>query len=366
MNEENSEDTKIGPDADTKHPAGRFTFSADTVKPMLALQVTSGKLREDESDLVWWFFSYCKSNSLTTKEAGRELGYDSGSTIYHLFNGSYGAKLDNIVNKIRKFKKLYEEREVYRNIDFVETSIAETVWSVCKAALVTQSIAYIVGDTQIGKSDALMEYARRNNHGQTKYIRMPASAGVQLFAKEVARACFVAPDTSFENLRDSIFKAIDNKTLVIIDEAHQAFLSYQKSSQIKVMEFIREIYDRRKCGMVLCGTQVLQEEVQSGKQARMLRQIDRRGIIRVQLPLIPPSADIEKIAAAFGLPPPTGAHAELVKDMIHSSGLGKFIKFLQAGASRAAKEKQKTTWDHVQISHDIIVRLSKPKEEKKS
>ena len=118
-------------------------------------------------------------------------------------------------------------------------------------ALISQTIVLMYGDSQIGKTTALEEYARRHNHGQTKYIRLPASAGVQLCAKEIAKACFVSTSSSFEGLRDRILKAIDDKNLIIIDELHQSFMSYQKQSQIKVLEFIREIYDRTQCGMVL-------------------------------------------------------------------------------------------------------------------
>ena len=341
------------------HPNARFNVGADEVKPMLRDKVESKEITQAQSDMIWWFYSLCKDHNWTMAEAGRELGYDSGSTIWHLFHGTYGAKYDSIVVKIERYKRIYEERSSYRDLSFIQTSISKRVFEVCHAALISQSVAYIFGDPQIGKTEALKEYARQNNHGQTKYVRLPASAGVQLVAKEIARACYVSPNTSFEHLRDSILEAIDDRTLVIVDEAHQSFLSYQKSSQVKVYEFLREIYDRTHCGMVLCGTKVLKDELQVGKLSFMLRQMERRGIIQVQLPDIPPKRDLDTIAKAFGLEPSEGESAEVVKDMIHRSGLGKYVKFLQAATRMAKKDNKKVSWDHFIRAHDIIARLSK-------
>jgi DNA transposition AAA+ family ATPase len=244
-------------------------------------------------------------------------------------------------------------------LDFVETSIWRACEKVCTHALVTNTVAFIFGDSQIGKTTALEEFARRNNHGQTKLIRMPASAGVQLFMKEMAKACFVSPDSCFEKLRDRVLNAIDDKTLVIIDEVHQIFTSYQHSSTIKVAEVIREIYDRTHCGMVLVGTNVLKDELTHGKLAAILEQLRRRGTIPLQLPSYPPKADLDKIARKFGLAPADGIAAEVVKDMILTSGLGMYIKFLQSASMMAGREGRKPSWDHFVQAHDIIAKLSR-------
>lgn len=349
--------------ADTQVPQkwknAHFTLSADVVMPALARSVERGSFTQYQADLIKWFFALCREEDWTVAQAARELGYDSPSTLWKIFNGAYEAKPDNICAQIEKFKKLYTERAGYRDPGFIDTSIAKRIFQVCNAAMVSQTIAFIFGDSQIGKTRALVEYQRRNNHGQTKYVRMPASAGVQLVAKEIARACYVSPRTSFENMRDSILRAVDAQTLMIIDEGHQAFLSYQRSSQVKVFEFLREIYDRTNCGMVICGTNVLRDEMQTGRLALMLKQLDRRGIIRVSLPAAPPQKDIDAVARSFGLEPAEGDAAEIVKDMIHVSGLGKFVKFLQAASSLASKEGKRLSWDHYVRAHDIIAKLSR-------
>ena len=44
--------------------------------------------------------------------------------------------------------------------------------------------------------------------------------------------------------------------------------------------------------------------------------------------------------------------------MIHKSGLGMYVKYLQAANRMAGKEQKKLTWEHFIQAHDIIQKLS--------
>ncbi len=334
-----------------------INISADTVKKALAANTTSGAITQEQSDLIWWFYCHARAEGFTLTSAAANIGRDS-TTVYRVWSGTYQAKYEHVCKDIARFRRLAEDRGKRMKLDFVETSIWRSIDRVCYAALVSQAVAFIYGDPQIGKTASLTEHARRNNHGQTKYMRMPAAAGVQLFMKELARACYVSPNSCFEHVRDRVFGAIDDKTLIIIDEVHQAFLSYQKSSQVKVLEVIREIYDRTHCGMVLCGTNVFKREIQEGKIALILDQLRQRGTIKLQLPKHPPKSDVDKIAKHFGLPAPEGAAYDVIKDMLYTSGLGMFIQFLHAGATLASKQDKAMSWEHFIQAHDIINKLS--------
>ena len=103
---------------------------------------------------------------------------------------------------------------------------------------------------------------------------------------------------------------------------------------------------------------MFKSEVQTGKLSLMLEQLRRRGTIKLQLPKAPPKADLDRIAKRFGLEPAEGLAAEVIKDMIHSSGLGMYVKFLQNAAMMASKQKQKLSWEHFVQAHDIIQKLS--------
>jgi DNA transposition AAA+ family ATPase len=343
--------------AATDAAASPITMSADVVKQALRQQLDAGQITAEQEELLWWSYCHARQQGWDLKEAARQFAKDT-TTLYRVWAGKYGARLDSICADLASLRRLFEERATRTDIGFVETSVWRIIEKTCTAAHVSQTVAWVFGDSQVGKTTALMEYARRNNHGLTRYVRMPASAGVQLVMKEIARCCYISPHSSFESLRDRVLNSIDQRTLLIFDEMHQAFLSYQSGSTIKVFEVVREIYDRTGCGMVLCGTNTLRRELLEGKLAAVLEQLRRRGTIQVRLPASPPKADLDRIAKRFGLLPADGVAAEVVCDMIHQSGLGMYLKFLQAASQMAAREKRKLSWDHFVQAHDIIRRLS--------
>lgn len=335
----------------------RINISGDTVKQSLAVQVAAGEIDHDQADLIMWFYCFCRDRNWTIKESAAQIGFDS-TTLWRVWQGKYGASLENVCAKISRVRDVESQRSDVIRLDFVETSAWKTINSICQNALASQSIAFVFGESQIGKTTCLERYAAEHNHGATKYVRMPASSGIRLFAQEFARSCYVSPDQSFENLRDRILRAIDSRTLVIVDELHQVFTSYQKGSAIKVLEFIREVYDRTRCGMVLCGTDVLAYELQRGKLALLLKQFNRRGLMKVHLPARTPQADLVLVASKFGLPAPDQTAQKIIATMIADNGLGMYIKFLQAAATKARKQKKPVTWDHFVDAYDIIQRLS--------
>lgn len=340
-----------------KRDNSNLNISGDTVKLALEELTRKGDCTEDQRGTIWWFYAHCRDQGFDLKESAALISKDS-TTVYRVFRGQYGASLENICQEIERYRKIYEERSLIQNLEFVETSVWKIIDKVCTATFNSQTISRIYGDSQIGKTTCLEEYARRNNHGQTKLIRMPASAGVQLFMREVAEACFVSNHSCFEKLRERVLNAIDDKTLLIFDEMHQPFLSYQHGSTIKVFEVIREIYDRKKCGIVLVGTNTLKKEFYTGSLAPVFEQIRRRGTIEVDLKSRIPKDDLDKIARRFGLPAAEGIALEVIRDMITRSGLGMYIKFLQSASVMANKQKRKLCWDHFVQAHDIMEKLS--------
>jgi DNA transposition AAA+ family ATPase len=364
--------------------AGRdaINISGDTVTTKTA------HLDDEERSLVRWAYDYARDNDWGWNLAAKELGVSS-TTLYRIWVDKYrhqmvqkdsaGNKvphpkagerisLSSICETLADRKRLFDERATLRKVPFVETSVFKTIDKICEEALLSQTVAMIYGESQIGKTESLEEHRRRNNHGQTIYVRLPASAGVQLVMKEVAKACRVSPDSSFEHLRDRVHKAIDGTKLLIIDELHEVFECYQKKSIVRVLEVIREIFDRTKCGLVLCGTRVFRENLETGHYAQFLKQLRRRGVLEAQLPDVAPVPDLNAFAAAYGLPPlkvvykekklvGQDAAADLVLAIAKEYGLGRYIKTLARGARRATKKTQRYTWDHFLQAYDFVARL---------
>lgn len=317
------------------------------------------ELPEAQRDALRWLYAYSRENGWNLTRLAEETKI-SATTLYRAFTGKYQAKLDNVIERITSYRRLAEERGTMGDAPFAMTSIARKIDRTCEWALISQSIAFIFGNRGLGKTLAFERRRETHNHGQTKLIRMPASAGVQLMMKEIAKACYLSPNSCFDNLRERVLQAIDHTNLLIIDELHQVFLSYQKGSAIKCLEVIREIHDRTKCGMVLCGTTQLKKEIQLGQHAELLEQFTDRGVLKVQLPTRLPRADVLLIAAGYGLDDePTGSAADVVNELMEARSLRKFGKLLQAAKRLASKEGSAVKWSHFVKAHDILAKLER-------
>jgi DNA transposition AAA+ family ATPase len=324
-------------------------------------------LPEDQRALVRWSFDYAREKGWSWAETSHQFNC-SRTTLYRVWADKYryDAKhpragervpLDSLCADLVKVRRKMEELDAIGRLPFVETSAWHKINKVCETAMDSNSVAMIYGESQIGKTECLNEFRRRNNHGTTKLVRMPASAGVQLVMREFARACRISPESNFDKLRDRVFRAVDHTNLVLVDEVHQAFVSYQRTATLKVMEVMRELHDRTGCALVLCGTRVWRDQLETGPYAQFLKQLRRRGALELQLPDSAPVADLVLIARHYGLPAPTGDASELVNAINAEFGLGRFIKFLGIGARHALKRKEKYQWDHFMRAYDILAKL---------
>jgi DNA transposition AAA+ family ATPase len=306
---------------------------------------------EEHRAQVRWLFAWVKSRGWSYKKAQAETTL-STTTLYRIWKGKYvdpttgqGVRLDGVCETISRFRELAEARAMEQESGFVETSVWRRVDKICQEALIMQSFAFIYGESQIGKTAALREHARRNNHGQTIYVLMPASGGVQAMMKTIAAACHISARTSFEQLRARVERFFDHTKLLIIDEVHEVFLSYQKGSMLKCLAVLRQLQERTGCGIVLCGTNAFRSEIERGEFTQALKQLKKRGIWELQLEDSPSWEDLKCFWKSHRLGEPTGEVAQLVRWMGQEMGLGKFTRFLARAAMLAKSKGRKFGWD---------------------
>jgi DNA transposition AAA+ family ATPase len=351
--------SKGGEDEDMLQNANRarIPIPGDTVKVELGKLREAGKISEADEAAVWWLYSYAKDHKWSLADAAEAIGYDT-STVHRLFNGTYGAKLDKVVEAILRFRKVAIERAKRKDIGYIETSTWRKVSAICDSAFYDALPAFIYGASQIGKTEALEEYTRRNNHGQTRYLRMPAAPTFTYFVKILAEACYISHRQQHDVMRQRIMNVLDKRNLLIVDEVHLAIITATDITSKKVMEFLREVYDRTKCGIVLCGTKVFRDEFERGRLNTVFDQFRRRGMLELQLPDAPPKSDIVKIAASFELAPPDEATLEIIQAMLKESGIGKYIKFLQYAHGVSVSRKEKLGWGHFTDAYEGVRQLS--------
>ncbi len=286
-------------------------------------------------------------NDLSLAEVGKLIGY-SDAVAGLVFRGKYADSLDNIVKEIEKFFDLLDKRGESRQLPFIKTDGSAQIWNVCDLAREYQKIAFIFGDMQIGKSAALKAYAKEHNHGSTIYISVPTGGALLNFLTALARKLNIPENLSITKLRERIIKAFDDRMLLIVDEAHRCIRdSGNQSLPIQTIEFVREIFDEKECGVVICATNVFRDAMNEGDMQKILRQTKRRRLCALQLPNTPTQKDLNTFAAEYGLPASSGPAKVLEKKLVEAEALGMWLTLLRMAAKIAAKAGRPMTWAHV-------------------
>jgi DNA transposition AAA+ family ATPase len=398
MNEENSKlivleepQTPATQEAEAKLP--HRTYQGINIGGDTVTQATD-HLPEEQKHLVRWIYNHARNEKWDWATFVAETGLDR-SQIYRVFTDSYRypkvayrvekgtdgedvkipyphpkanqrIPLDGVCEKITTFKLRYEALRGVASEDFIETSVWEKVEWLCDMVFKRHKMGFLYGDSQLGKSTCLKEYTRRNNHGQTTYFEMPPSAGVQLMTKTLAKALHVSACTCFENLLEDVIHALDSSKLLIVDEIHRVFTTYQKTSVMRCMDVLRYIHDQTKCGMILCGTNVFRDQVREGEFFRYLSQLKRRGLYELQLSIKPKRSDLDLICAAYGLPPAQDFAEETLLYIANKDGFGVVCTRLADAKGMAEKAKEPLTWAHFIKAYNIVREMSvDPEEEKK-
>lgn len=333
-----------------RDPSGNITnyvaLSADKVKEVCSALVVTGELTPEMSSDIFWLFGWIRGSKLTESGAAKIVGLDA-STIHRVLRGQYGASYAGVCAKIARFRKITEARAHKRDAGFVETSTWKKINAVCTSARVDQLPAFIYGASQIGKTTCLLEFARRNNHGVTKYVRMPCHCSFSYFVRSLAGACYLTNNRycRIDDMRDRICATLDSTNLLVVDEFHQAFTTCGQEVERSIMEFVREVYDRTQCGIVMSATKLGRREFEGGRNAAVYEQFRRRGMVTLSLPDAPPQSDVNLIAGAYKLDAPTGEVLTAIREMLKRSGVGMYVKYLQKAASVAAQRGEPFTWE---------------------
>ena len=256
-----------------------------------------------------------------------------------------------------------------RSTDFIPTRMSRRIWSMCDRARAKGRLAFVFGPTQVGKSVILDEYARTHNHGTTISVRMPTRGALNQFCEELTSALKLPRGIRSQEARRRIFDSFDSSMLLIVDEAHQALLGRSDTGGL-TLEFLRELHDRRKVGVVICGTEVLNSYLRNNP---VLRQLWQRRSASLVINVGRQSYDLGELAAfarSFGLDPapdrditvaysfegPDGQEvtsrvkenpAKLQLRIVTEESLGAWCKILEDAADMAKADGGRMSWGRV-------------------
>lgn len=358
MSEQEKTDAELSA-SDNQQTVYGVQMPANKVREAIELAKNTGKINDEEGELIYWLYNYGQDKKLPYSAIGDKIGL-SGTTVHQIFHGKYAAaNWKPVMKAIRSFQRVEIEELKKKNIGFVETETAKTIFLACQAALNDGMPAFIYGASQIGKTTALLEFQRLNNHGKTKYIRMGSSWSKPRFVREFARSCncFSNRATTAE-LEDKIIASLNRYNLVIVDEFHLALETTTDNESKRILEYIREVFDRTQCGLVMAATKVGLSGLENGRNQMLFDQLRRRGVVKVVLPDVPKLKDINAIARSFDLPAPAGETLANVKLLLKGRGLNVFIKYLQKAYALAKEEKKTLDWAMFESVNDGYATLA--------
>ena len=331
----------------------------DMFKNSMAKLLARKVITNDEHDAIVWYYRRAQQMRLSLLNVGEELGISS-TDAFRLFVGRF-EKTSSIVGKIKALHA--EDTAISSSSNFVETSTWRTIDQVCRYAAMSRKPAFISGVSQIGKTACLEEFKRRNDNGYTQILTILPKPTFGSITYELAKLYSLPPRGYSAEIKSRIFDAIDSRTLLIVDEIHQAIHGVSSSTTIGIMEFLRFVHDKCKCGMVFSGTELFRTEMYNGPLAPILDQFRRRSIISVSLPEVTPKEDLDDISRSYGLPShdTDSTASEIVNNLVRSSGIGQFIIYLQSARNLAKTQNKPISWAHFIMAYDLVQSMSKSK-----
>lgn len=330
----------------------------------------TAELDDYERDAIRWLQRYATSGNFSPTEVAEMLKKPNGESysvdsLYQVMTGrrgAQGASMRPFADAINSLRKRISETESNLKTNFVETRVTQRIWSLCRRSLRKQAVSFIFGPTQIGKSVALSEYARLNNHGQTTLVRMPTRGSMGDLLGELGQRVRVPTQRRNDVLKRRILDCFDPSTLLVVDEAHQCLLASGETGAI-TLEFLREIHDRRKCGIVICGTEVLEGQLKNNKVLRQLWERRAPGLVLHLASIDNGPADLAGFARSFGLDPAPDRTIsisyqsddgvkqkysdnpfELQNRVVREQSLGAWCKLLDFASDLAEDAHAKLTW----------------------
>lgn len=342
-----------------------WPFSLHTIRTNISHCSPEGK----EALVAAFLWCNDAKHPMRKEEFARRVGY-SDSVIYKLFSGKYkhpetGRQMDvppDLVQAIQKFIELERERYMGQRGVFVTTPTAKKIWTACDLARESQTPVFLWGPSHCGKTLALEAYKADNNHGRTIYVRMKAASGLSGMVKRMCTCLGVSPNSGTGDLIDRIKNALTPNMLVVFDEMHLLMYTYRKQSFFACMEVVREIYDEVECGMVLCGTRLLEEKLNEGK-SREMEQLLRRGVHRVGVHIT--KGDVACIVKHWGLEFPqaklevtvqdiTEKPYELLRVLTKHHGMKAVTERLRYAKKLSHRDGKKMSWAHFVDAHLTI------------
>jgi DNA transposition AAA+ family ATPase len=220
-------------------------------------------LPEETSGELLWFHQHVLDAKLGWKECESALNYDK-STVFRVLKGTYEGNWQKIVEAIRSYRKLQEQRGSIQQNEFTPNSISALIWAGLDYAMANNSITLIEGESRSGKTIAATAWQQANNHGRSVLITAPPIGGTKALVRRVATAVGVNKSQDMASMVEAIYRAFNPNRILIVDEAHRCLPSDARTANPATLEFLRDVHDMTKCALALISTKRLPLRLEKG------------------------------------------------------------------------------------------------------
>lgn len=344
---------------------------------------STAELPDDERAAIRWLGSYLRSRNLGPEDADRVLKkgkageFYAWASIYALLTGrraDQGASIAPMVRSIEELRRTVEGESRVGSSGYVETRLGQAMFDRFDQARRRKRIAYVIGDSQLGKSENAREYTRTHNHGETFLLDTHSSGTRSALIQAFSERLNIGQAHRVGDVEQRIAECFDPRQLIIIDNAHRMLRS---GRGLHALTFLQWLYDARGCGLAFLMTEEGLGNLLNGRFKKQLEQLWRRRIPPLRLPSRTPDDDLALFAARHGLEP---APEELVKirveyfdengkrrekdyerapyalqtEVVTKEGLGIWLETLEEAKSQAAAHGRALSWKAVLKAHCVM------------
>jgi hypothetical protein len=291
------------------------------------------RLPPDTENAMEWLWGYCADDLGLDKERVCDaIGYDE-TTVVRLLSGKYDGGLERIADAIGQLRT----RVAGKVSGMIETPVTRRIFEALDYARNTGSIVLIRGETGRGKTYCVREWARRNSHRRTIYVRCPSGCTRAALVRAVALSSGIGIAGKTTNVIEAqIRSSFDRRRTLIVDEAGHLVPGLGSTAK-SLLEFLRDIHDMCEAGLVLIFTSVYWEQICEGPLAPFFDQFIGRKRFEVHIPEGTIFRDeIEAIVRGYGF---TDDAMPVAAEIAHERGRLRMV-FGDLANARVIAEKQ--------------------------
>lgn len=227
---------------------------------------------------------FAEENNISYAKIAKAINIGS-STLSEFRRDTYTGDVKALTEKVEAFLERHKKK--MRRIDFsVDTEVkkrifyaAEVIENYVASNVMTQTIdsakiAYIYGRAGIGKTHALMEWAKQYK-GRALFITAETGITVVGLIKKIARELRIdANGNNTESIKQRIKDSVKfTETIIVIDEGE-----HLKPS---IIDIVRSLADQTGVGIIIAGTEALKSKIYS--QTKGYEYLYSRAVINMTL-----------------------------------------------------------------------------------